>query len=66
MPRQTKARLRVWLPKGVKSGPNNKAHVMDFEHNDAQTALAKDIADGLRAKGYEVQCTIEKEVTEDY
>jgi len=66
MARQSKARLRVWLPKGAKSGPNTHPHVMDFEHSDAQTDMAKDIADGLRAKGYEVQCTIEKEVTEDY
>lgn len=50
----------------MKFGPNHKPHVINFEHSETQTQLAKDIADGLRAQGYECKVNITKEANEEY
>lgn len=64
MARMPKATLFVGIPKGDRR--SSERHMIKFEHSDLETQLCKDIADGLRAQGYDVKVTIEREVVEDY
>lgn len=48
------------------TSPRNTSHRLEFTHSDGDTQFAKDIADGLRAKGYKVTVRILKEVEEEY
>ena len=59
MAKMSKATIMVQLETG-------RTHSIQFGHDNEQTKLAKDIADGLRAMGYECKVYIDKEIREEY
>jgi hypothetical protein len=60
-----KVSLRVALPRGTDLRGQGDVK-WDMGIGDNLVPLAKDIADGLRAKGYKCKVSINKEVDEEY
>lgn len=68
MPRNPETRLVVAVPKGTELRGTHKGDVAWEIGNgpESHVELAKDVAEALRAKGYNCKVYITREVTEEY
>lgn len=62
MPRMPKATVFVGLPK---ENPSQNRYKIEFNHDDEQAQLARDIVEALRERGYDVKGTIEYDLKEE-